>query len=319
MKKFKFLVALTTRDNDYQQEQEIAAREKARRLGVDVEIIDANNDPIGQSQQLLKSIQSSTQRPDAIIVEPIGGTALPIVARTAAEAGIGWVVLNREIDYAADIRKTHNVPVFCITSNHDEIGRIQGKQLTAMLPQGGSVLYIEGPSTSSAARLRSAGMYETKAANIQIRALRGDWTAGSGQHAVEAWLRLSTSVRTQIDLIASQNDAMALGARKAFQGLPSGIDSNRWLSLPYTGVDGLPKGGQKWVREGLLAATVVVPTNTGLAIEMLMKALESDGPPRAHTSTLASSFPSLETLATRKVLTFEEPGYASIAESARGR
>lgn len=302
MKKFKFLVALTTHDNDYQQEQEIAARDTARRLGVDVEIIDAKNDAIVQSQQLLQCIQSSTQRPDAIVVEPVGGTALPIVARAAAGAGIGWVALNREIDYAAELRRTHNVPVFCITSNHDEIGRIQGRQLTAMLPKGGSVLYIEGPSTSSAARLRTAGMYETKAANIQIRTLRGDWTVGSGQHAVEAWLRLSTSVRTQIDLIASQNDAMALGARKAFEELPNAIDSKRWLSLPYTGVDGLPKGGQKWVREGLLAATVVVPTNTGLAIEMLIKAFESNEPPREHTSTAASSFPSLETLATSKAL-----------------
>lgn len=301
MKKFKFLVVLTTRDNDYQQEQEIAAREKARRLGVDVEVIDANNDPIVQSQQLLQCIQSSTQRPDGIIVEPVGGTALPIVARAAADAGIGWVVLNREIDYAAEIRRTRNVPVFCITSNHDEIGRIQGRQLTAMLPKGGSVLYIEGPSTSSAARLRTAGMYETKAANIQIRTLRGNWTLGSGQHAVEAWLRLSTSMRTQIELIACQNDAMALGARKAFQELPNAIDSNRWLSLPYTGVDGLPKGGQNWVREGLLAATVVVPTNTGIAIELLIKALERE-PPREHTLTAASSFPSLDTLAARKVL-----------------
>ncbi len=144
-------------------------------------------------------------------------------------------------------------------------------------------------------------MYETKAANIQVRTLRGDWTLGSGQHAVEAWLRLSTSVRTQIDLIASQNDAMALGARKAFQDLPNGIDS-RWLSLPYTGVDGLPKGGQNWVREGLLAATVVVPTNTGIAIELLIKAFERNETPREHTLTAVSSFPSLDTLAARKVL-----------------
>jgi len=299
MKKLKFLVALTTHDNDYQQEQEAAAREAARRLGVDVEIIDANNDAIGQSQQLLQVIQSAVGRPDAIITEPIGGTSLPIVARTAADAGIGWVVLNRETDYATEIRKVHNVPVFCITSNHEEIGRIQGRQFGALLPKGGSVLYIEGPSISSAARQRTAGMYETKPANIQIRTLRGDWTMGGGQHAVEAWLRLSTSVQTQIELISSQNDAMALGARKVFQGLGNAIESKRWLSLPYTGVDGLPQGGQKWVREGLLAATVVVPTNTGLAIEMLIKALQNNLPPREQTSTVASSYPSLEVLAAR--------------------
>jgi ribose transport system substrate-binding protein len=296
MKALRFLVGLTTRDNDYQQEQEAAAKETARRLGVDLEIIDANNDPISQSQQLLQYIQSSAGRPDAIIVEPIGGTSLPIVARAAADAGIGWVVLNREIDYANEIR---GVPVFSISSNHEEIGRIQGKQLTALLPKGGFVLYIEGPSTSSAARQRTAGMNQTKAGNIQIKTLRGDWTTASGQHAVEAWLRLSTSTQAQIDLIASQNDAMALGARKAFQELGKATDGKRWLSLPYLGVDGLPQGGQKWVREGLLAATVVVPTNTGLAIEMLVKALQSNIPPRERTLTAPSSCPSIEVLAAR--------------------
>lgn len=297
MKKFKFLVALTTRNNDYQLAQEVTAQETARRLGADVEIIDANNDPITQGQQLLQSIQSTTGRPNAIIVEPLGGTTLPVVARAAAEAGIGWVVLNREMNYAAEIRQIRNVPVFSITSNHEEIGRIQGRQFTALLPNGGSVLYIEGPSTNSGVPQRAAGMYETKAANIQIRILRGDFTTESAQRAVQAWLRLSTSTQTQIDLIGSQNDAMALGVRNAFQESADTPEKRRWLSLPYTGVDGLPQGGQKWVREGLLTATVVSPPNAGLAIEMLIKALQSNISPSGQTLTTPSSYPSLEVLA----------------------
>lgn len=298
MKRRKFLVALTTRDNDYQQEQEAAAQETGRRIGVDIEIIDANNDPINQGQQLLQFIQSAARRPDAIIMEPVG-TPLPTVARAATEAGIGWVVLNREIDYAAELRKVGNVPVFCITSNHEEIGRIQGKQFTVLRPKGGSVLYIEGPSQSSAARQRTAGMYETKAANIQVRTLKGEWTTESAQRAVQTWLRLSTSTRTQIDLIGAQDDSMALGARKAFQESANALEKERWLSLPYAGCDGLPQGGQKWVRQGLLAATVVVPANTGLAIEMLVKTFQSNLPPPEQTLTTASSFPPLELLAAR--------------------
>src|SRR5260370_6989931 len=170
---------------------------------------------------------------------------------------------------------------------------MQGRQCAALLPKGGSVIDLEGPSISSAARQRTAGMYETKPANIQIRTLRGDWTMGSGQHAVEAWLRLSTSVQTQIELISSQNDAMALGARKVFQGLGNAIESKRWLSLPYMGVDGLPQGGQKWVREGLLAATGVVPTNTGLALEMLITAFQNNAPPPEHPTTVAITYPPL--------------------------
>src|SRR5260370_360816 len=300
MKKLKFLVALTTHDNDYQQEQEATARETARRLGVDVQIIDANNDPINQSQQLLEFVQSAAGRPDAIIVEPVGGTALPTVARAAAGAGIGWVVLNREIDYdAAEIRRIRNVPVFRITSNHKEIGRIQGRQFAALLPKGGSILYIEGPSQRSAAQQRTAGMCEPKPANHQLRLLKGEWTAESAQRAVQSWLRLSTSAQARIDLIGCQNDSMALGARNLFQESANAVERARWLSLPYTGCDGLPQGGQKWVRDGLLAATVVVPTNTGLAIEMQVNALQSSVVPPDETLTAASSYPSLEQLAAR--------------------
>src|SRR5262249_6095961 len=136
---------------------------------------------------------------------------------------------------------------------------------------------------SSAARQRTAGMYETKAANIQVRTLRGEWTTESAQRAVQGWLRLSTSATAQIDLVGAQDDSMALGARKAFQESANALEKERWLRLPYTGCDGLPQGGQKWVRERLLAATVVVPANTGLAIEMLVKTFQSNLPPPEQT------------------------------------
>ena len=92
MKKLKFLVSLTTNDNDYQIEQAAAAEEAARRLGVDIQIIYAENDSITQSQQILNVIQSrSDAHPDGIIFEPVGGTALPQVARAAvAPASAGW-------------------------------------------------------------------------------------------------------------------------------------------------------------------------------------------------------------------------------------
>ena len=113
MKRLSFLVSLTNDDNDYQQEQAAVAEKAARRLGVDVKIIHANNDALAQSQQLLHYVQdSSVARPDAIMFEPAGGTAFPQVARAAAAAGIGWVVLNHEVDYILELRRTFKVPVF---------------------------------------------------------------------------------------------------------------------------------------------------------------------------------------------------------------
>ena len=42
-----------------------------------------------------------------------------------------------------------------------------------------------------------------------------------------------------------------------------------WGSAVYTGCDGLPDGGQRLVREGVLAATVVTPSNAGPVAWML--------------------------------------------------
>src|SRR5216110_3449132 len=149
MKKLRFLVSLTTDDNDYQIEQAQSAEDAARKFGVELQVIYADNDAITQSTQLLKAIQAEeSHRPNAVVFEPVGGTALPQVARAAASAGIGWAVLNRDAAYIPELRKSSSAPVFGVSSNHLEIGRIQGRQFTALLPHGGAILYIQGDRKS---------------------------------------------------------------------------------------------------------------------------------------------------------------------------
>jgi ribose transport system substrate-binding protein len=297
MAKIRILISLTTNDNDYQIEQAQSAEQAASKLGVSAEIIYANNDAINQSTQILRAIQASPEdRPSAIIFEPVGGTALPQVARAAVAAEIGWAVLNRDANYIEDLRRTSTVAVFAISSDHVEIGRIQGRQFAALLPRGGTVLYIQGPSENSAAKERTLGMQETKPANIQIIALRGQWTEESSQRAVRSWLKLTTSQKATVDLIGAQDDSMATGARKAFEELSNEVDRERFLKLPFTGCDGLPKTGQAWVRSGLLAATVFVPPNTGQAIEMFVQAIQQKKRPPERVLTVPTSIPALGAL-----------------------
>ena len=168
MRKPSLVVSLITQDNDYQIEQARAAEETARRVGVEVQVIFADNDSIQQSQQLLKLIQSNTSVPDGIVLESVSGTCLPQVARAAAAAGIGWVVLNRLADYIHDLRRSYKVPVFAVSADNEEVGRIQGKQLDRFLPQGGSVLYIQGPSDSLVGKSRTDGLLKTKPAGVQL-------------------------------------------------------------------------------------------------------------------------------------------------------
>jgi len=297
MKKLSFLVSLTNNENDYQQEQQAAAEKAARRLGVDLKIVHANNDAVTQSQQLLHYIQGAADsRPDAIVFEPAGGTGFPQVARAAVAADIGWVVLNHEADYLRQLRQGCHVPVFSISSDHEEVGKIQGKQFAALLPKGGSILYIEGPANSSAAHERTTGMNLTKPANIQVKTMRANWTEESAHRAVSSWLRLRTSQETLIDLVGAQDDSMAAGARKAFAEIAVG-ERERWLKIPFTGCDGLPKTGQSWVRSGLLAATVFIRPNTDLALEMLTEAIRT-----------GSQLPEVKLIAPESVPTIQELG-----------
>jgi ribose transport system substrate-binding protein len=300
MKQLRFLVSLTTNDNDYQIEQAQSAEQMARKLGAEVQIVYADNDAITQSTQILKAIQvAEDKRPDAVVFEPVGGTALPQVARAAASVGIGWAVLNRDASYIPEMRKSSSAPNFGVSSDHLEIGRIQGRQFAALLPHGGAILYIQGPAENSAAKERALGMQETKPANIHVTALRAQWTEESAQRAVRSWLKLITSQRAAIDLIGAQDDSMALGARKAFEELANESERERWLKLPFTGCDGLPKTGEAWVRSGLLAATVFVPPNTGQAIEMVFQAIQNGKKAPERALTVPVSIPALGQLKKR--------------------
>jgi len=296
MKKRRFLVSLNTEQNDYQTESARIAEETAQRLDVDVQIIFAENDEITQSQQLLTVIQSPADaRPDGIIVLPVG-TALPEVAAAATSAGIGWALLNREVDYLAQLRPTCRVPVFTVGVAQEEVGRIQAQQFAALLPEGGMMLYILGPRGNSAVMQRTTGMYFNKPRNLEVKTLGGRWTEESGYDAVMSWLRLPASRETPIALIGSQNDYMAMGARRAFESSMSGAERERWCSLPFTGVDAVLGTGQEWVREGLLAASVALPITTGIALELFVSALQSGIKPPENTPAVPVPFPAIEKL-----------------------
>jgi len=301
MGKLRILVSLTTNDNDYQIEQAGAAEQAARKHGVELQLLYANNDAINQSTQILNVVQAAEdERPNAIVFEPVGGTALPQVARAAVDAGIAWVVLNREATYVADLRRLNKAPVFVVTVDHVEIGRIQARQCAALLPTGGSVLYVQGPSENSATKDRVKGMLELKPANLHLINLKGQWTEDSAMRAVRSWLKLTTSKKAAVDLVAAQDDSMAIGARKAFQEILSEIERERWMATPFIGIDGLPKTGQAWVRSGLLRATIFSPPNTGQAIDMLADALQNGKPQPERAITQAVSIPEIDALRPKK-------------------
>ncbi len=298
MKKLRILLGLITRDNDYQREQAAVAESAARRLGLDLQVLYADNDAIAQTKQLLAAINAAEgDRPDAILVEPVG-TGMLGVASAAVEKKIGWVALNREADYLAPLRHGAAVPVGSVVADNVEVGRIQGRQFAALLPSGGTILFIEGPATD-VTKQRRAGLDETLPGTIKLRGGRGDWTEDSAYQVVASRLQWHGSAPPDLGVIGCQNDAMAMGARRAVETLAPAAQRDRWLQIPFTGVDGVPGSGQDWVQRGLLAASVVTPALTGTALELVHKALATGAPMPERTVAAATSLPSIEELRAR--------------------
>ncbi len=295
MKKSSVVISLPG-DNNYLGEQATAAEAAARRLGVDLKIINAHNDPVAQSQQILEFVQSKSSRPDAIVVEPATEAGLPRVAEAAVKAGIGWVISNARVDYLEALRKAAQAPVFSISQDHSDIGRTQGRQFAALLPEGGSVLYLRGPGTNYLAAQRAEGMESATPINLRVKSMKIQWTEESCFQTVGSWLRLSTVRAADIDLIAAQNTDFISGARRAFNSQGAAAERTRWLSLPYLGA-GVPNQTKPLVDRGILTAAVITSLTMDTALEMLVKALQNGSQPPEHSFVQASSYPSLDELA----------------------
>ncbi len=283
----KVLVLLISEKQEFQRLQAEEARAAGRRTGLEVEVRHAEHDPANQLRQIHETIRAPAhRRPAALVVEPAATVGLDAAARAAAQAGVGWVLLGDRAPALERVRQEFPQRlVASVGTDNDEVGRIQAALFRALLPAGGGLLYVEGPSFSAAAMHRREATQKALAGSrIEIlKSLSGDWTQTSAEKAATVWLKHWARSRRP-DLVGAQNDEMALGVRNAVLAVQPG-----WKDVPFVGVDGLPGGGQRLVREGILAATVVTPAPTGRAIELIAAALRGDPvppftlmPPRAH-------------------------------------
>lgn len=296
MKKLRVVVSLPN-DNAYQHEQATVAKATGDLLGLELQVLQANDDSITQSQQLLQIIQSRPEnRPDALLVEPVTATGLRRVAEAAVTEGIAWVISNSDVDYIRQLAKSSKVPVFTVSQGQNEIGRVQGKQMATLLPQGGNVLMIEGPGLSSVAVQRHEGMETARPRNVQLTTLRSKWSEDSAAQSVGAWLKLATSRPDKYHLIAGQTHELALGARKAFQTIDNPELTQKWLALPFIGI-GIANQVKPLVDRRIFAAAVVTSVTMELALRLLVRTLESKGQAPERSVVEVSSYPELEKLA----------------------
>jgi ABC-type sugar transport system substrate-binding protein len=286
-------------DNRYQELQRADCHAAARRYGLFVREVIANNDADKQLSQIQDCLREPDSiRPQALLVNPVRESMLRLAAHEAGRLGLGWVSLNRTCDYLAELRRQYpTLPFFSVDPDQRQIGRIQGQQFRVLLPRGGELLYIQGPAATSSARLRLQGVQnELAGAPIDVIAESGDWSLEGGARAVRRWLHGLNRRKASECVVGAQNDSMAVGARGALMEEAVTRIRPELRDVRVTGCDGSVAYGQQWVLDKQLTATVIIPPTAGRAVHEVMKALADRRPPIADISINVTSFPELDVL-----------------------
>jgi ABC-type sugar transport system substrate-binding protein len=151
---------------------------------------------------------------------------------------------------------------------------------------------LQGSATTVTAIDRETALRETlDGTGIELAVLDGGWTLDGAKKALETQLRAPRAEREKIDAIVCQNDEMATGAVRALEVAALELERPELLRIRVHGCDGLPSEGQRMVEEGRFASTVLVPSTTGPAIDLLARAVEDGIRPPAEVLLPCSAFP----------------------------
>jgi ABC-type sugar transport system substrate-binding protein len=296
---------LMSAHNAHQLANEDAAQERARAHGVDLQVFFADSVAAQQSQDVIRFLYNNPGRQLAVVIMPLSDVDItqgafeehPVqkLARRVVSRKAAWMVLNRDAETLLEAlqRDAPDVPIGLVTPDQKEIGRIQGRQFRHLLPKGGRVLYVAGNPFVSSTRDRRTGVQEALAgaAQVTLDEIDGYWSADKARDAVLKWLAGASGRGEWPALVGCQNDEMAQGAVEALADAARRYAAPALTRVPVTGIDGLPLHGRKWVAEGKLAATIVLPTTADVAIDVLARAWSTGARVPLKTIVPVTPFP----------------------------
>lgn len=286
---------LDQRTNLYQQLLARGALSSASRLGIEL-VGPEYADGSSWTQAESINVQLRGAPPDGVVVMIAGSSLTKGPFERLAKAGVAVVLLNRIPEWLAELHAQYpRTLVAGVTPDQVGIGRIQGRQASRIVKPGGLVLLLTGTRTSPAASQRSEGFRDVVGERLRVNELDGGWSEEGAEQALAAWFRLGADRDRVPDLIACQNDAMALGARTALEKQARSSGVQQLEQVPLTGCDGLAEEGCARAVRGELAATIVMPPTTPTAFQILDRYWRSGE--RTELVVLeATPFPALEAM-----------------------
>lgn len=213
------------------------AQAKADELGVELNILSADQDAAKQISQIEQCVSEGY---DAILFEPVDPDGLRDAAKAAADAG---VIMINIVSACTDWESAGISAVSC--GDNVKAGENEMQHVADLLGGKGNIAILTGPSSTTDTTARLEG-YRNILANYPdmtevIAPADCAWDTTKAQSTVESWLSAY-----DLDAIVCQNDGMAVGAGNA-AGANSGI--------VITGLDGTPDGYEA-IKDGRITGTV---------------------------------------------------------------
>jgi len=266
----------------YQVLQEKDALTGSRAAGFELDVAWATS--FDQYGAVRKRLAASPA--DAVVVEPASIATATLILKSL-QGRTGLVLLNAW-DTAFEPYLAgwgSGLPAGTITQPQSVIGQIQGRQLSAAMPEGANVLVVTGPPRSSAARERLEGLRSSVRSDITLHSTEASqWSETDGILAFNAWYAGFKSRREEIHAIAGQSDDLAVGAWKGGRAVANPEHARMFGRARLFGVGACPGYGKEMVDDGQLAASVTVRPNAGMAIALLRR-FWSEGAPLSTKST----------------------------------
>jgi len=234
---YKIGLSLSTLNNPFFVTLRDGAVDKAKELGIDLIVVDAQDKPSKQLNDIEDLIQ---QRVDLIIVNPTDSDAIVTAIEEANEVGIPVITVDR----AANGGKV----VAHIASDNVLGGAMAAKFIAEKLNGKGKVVELVGVPGTSAARDRGLG-FETELKKYPGLVLVAKQTANFNRAEGLTVMENLLEAYPDIDAVFAQNDEMALGAIEAIKA------AGKLDKIIVVGFDAIPDAIEA-VKKGEMAATI---------------------------------------------------------------
>lgn len=254
----RIVLALSTLNNPFFVELRDGAQAAADQAGVQLSIVDAQNDSATQANQLATAASGNTK---AVIVNPVDSDAAVSAVNALINGGIPVIGVDRTVT-GVDLASL-------VASDNVAGGRQAADELAKAMGETGSVIHLQGVSGTSASRERGAGFDEGMLAYPGITVVAKQTANFDRAAALDVTTNLLQANPGVTGLFA-ENDEMALGAIQAL-GARAGAD------VFVVGFDGTADGLAA-ISAGTLVATIAQqPAELGrLAIELAVRVMNGE-------------------------------------------